>query len=443
MRARMLAAIMSVLAPCIAHAQPNETLQGYGPFRFGMSAEQAMAAAPSADWHRNEFTSGREMLTAPPIVPVGGLLFSPMLHINEGRLDEIGLRTGGPLDNANACTGVMRRVVYALEDDIGALAGAPMPSEYGLALPEIMTARGSKIRLYDYPAAGEHWTFANLQAGGFVEVVSQYAAEPLSNYPNCVIEMSFRSAPPVLQQRLPAPSLAELDGAQMIENPEWLDRPDSRAHEINVPSIAVKRHVNGDVLLDCLVREEGRLACMVAEEESPGWHWGEAALNLGAYYRIAPQIDGASTFGKRVRVPIIVGTGPMPTDATGPADDERVEAYMAELRELAENPPQRAALDAATLLEDPQFTARPDGPTFVRYYPPTALNRGIGGQVVLECLIVAEGALHCAITDESPEGYDFGLASLGIARSFRVEPIVNGEPTIGKRVRIPITFRLN
>lgn len=100
------------------------------------------------------------------------------------------------------------------------------------------------------------------------------------------------------------------------------------------------------------------------------------------------------------------------------------------------SPPAPAYIDAT-------FLQRPDGADFERFYPRRALERGMSGNVVLDCTVASNGRLACAIASETPTGWGFGEASLRAAREFQVAPATaDGHPTSGGRLRVPMSWRL-
>jgi protein TonB len=71
------------------------------------------------------------------------------------------------------------------------------------------------------------------------------------------------------------------------------------------------------------------------------------------------------------------------------------------------------------------------------------LEREKSGRVVLACTIAANGSIDCAVASETPEGWGFGDAAMKMARLFQIAPMtVNGQPTAGGKINVPITFQL-
>jgi hypothetical protein len=100
-------------------------------------------------------------------------------------------------------------------------------------------------------------------------------------------------------------------------------------------------------------------------------------------------------------------------------------------------------LDSAQSLVSPRWIARPSAQSFERYYPLIAVDAALEGRTVLDCLVNADGSLRCLVAEETPTGAGFGDAALHIAQDFRVLRDEAGASAVGKRVRVPITFRLS
>jgi protein TonB len=93
-------------------------------------------------------------------------------------------------------------------------------------------------------------------------------------------------------------------------------------------------------------------------------------------------------------------------------------------------------------IREPRWLSTPDARDFARFYPSRALDRGVSGRVLLDCIVGADGRIACSVGSETPPGQGFGEAALRIAQSFRMAPqTIDGSPTDGGHVRVPITFR--
>src|SRR5262245_61365938 len=101
---------------------------------------------------------------------------------------------------------------------------------------------------------------------------------------------------------LSASSAAAQDEAPFITGtPRWLERPSEppspyprRRTELPPRALAV---------LDCLVAEDGTLACFVRSEAPPGSGFGEYALRITRHCRMAPTtVEGEPTAHRRYRM---------------------------------------------------------------------------------------------------------------------------------------------
>lgn len=103
------------------------------------------------------------------------------------------------------------------------------------------------------------------------------------------------------------------------------------------------------------------------------------------------------------------------------------------------------APSAPPLIQNPDWVAKPSAEDMSRYFPPLAQAVGVDGQVVLECAIMVGGRVQgCAVLTERPLGLFYGAAAQRLSALFQMRPMtINGVPTAGARVRIPIAFRMS
>ena len=103
-----------------------------------------------------------------------------------------------------------------------------------------------------------------------------------------------------------------------------------------------------------------------------------------------------------------------------------------------------AAQGAGDGASQPQQTYRwvkvPDERERENNYPIQAAGTYYAGQVVLECVFTAAGALgQCKVLSEDPPGYGFGQAALRSTVNYRAEA-TGGGSLEGQRIRISSTF---
>ena len=96
------------------------------------------------------------------------------------------------------------------------------------------------------------------------------------------------------------------------------------------------------------------------------------------------------------------------------------------------------------VISQPQWLSRPSAEELSRAYPPRALDLNRNGQVMLQCLVAANGGLTgCQVASETPAGFGFGAAAISLSKRFRMSPRTeDGRPVDGAVVRIPLAFSL-
>lgn len=132
--------------------------------------------------------------------------------------------------------------------------------------------------------------------------------------------------PAVVNQGLPlqAPLTISFDpsAGPYLAKPDWLERP-APVQAVSVfPAAAAKAGLKtGRAVVDCLVGPDGRLSdCRVSGEDPAGQGFGEAAVKLAGYMKVAPwTLDGRPSAGGRIKMPIRLNAEAEPEPALAPA----------------------------------------------------------------------------------------------------------------------------
>lgn len=99
---------------------------------------------------------------------------------------------------------------------------------------------------------------------------------------------------------------------------------------------------------------------------------------------------------------------------------------------------------APRVISNPNWSTQPSPDDMARYYPDRAARLERTGNVLLQCLVTAKGAVStCSVISEDPTEFGFGDAALKLSRLFKLRPgSVDGQAIEGAQVKIPIAFRI-
>lgn len=88
--------------------------------------------------------------------------------------------------------------------------------------------------------------------------------------------------------------------APTIVSPQWVRQPRDLARYY--PERALRREIEGRVVLECGVSVRGALNCVVVSETPANWGFGEAALRISNDYRMVPAMRGGIAVEARHRM---------------------------------------------------------------------------------------------------------------------------------------------
>lgn len=304
---RRFSTILAAALLCAAPAAAQESASiGFGPYRLGMSPDEARTAAEVPGWSLQQQAGDSISLRANGPVMIGALVFVPVLSFDGAELTRIQILTAEREVTSARCDQLTDQVVAILERD-GALTGERAVNEPETANEQRVTRGGSNVRVYARENGGRS-SFANRARDGYAEINARFGAifPQAPNVRVCAIEALISGAEPVDVAALQssAPTEAELEQAMLIEQARWIERPNAQTFARHYPVLALESGVGGTVDLDCLVADDGRLRCRVVAEDPARLGFGPAALAIAQDFRMAAEVDGESTAGKRVRVPI-------------------------------------------------------------------------------------------------------------------------------------------
>jgi TonB family protein len=188
---------------------------------------------------------------------------------------------------------------------------------------------------------------------------------------------------------------------------EWSEAPTVADFAKAYPPKARAAGISGAVTLSCEIGRDGHPRdCAALVEKPGGYAFGAVARKLAERLKV----EDASLTGQNVFIPVAFEAG---------------------------------VLTGAATVTKPTWAALPSASDFQATFPKT--ENGVNTvRVVLGCEVEAGGALGgCAVADEQPAGLGYGAGALALASKFRLSPwSVDGAPTVGAHIRLPIRYEL-
>ena len=147
-----------------------------------------------------------------------------------------------------------------------------------------------------------------------------------------------------------------------------------------------------------------------------------------------PAVSGAAPSVSAPSAPTIPTPTPPAAAAAAPP--------VLDLRPRSDAPAPRPA---ARAILDPVWVLRPSQQDVSDLYPLLAAEENRTGMAVIDCVVTASGRLSaCRVAAERPARYGFGAATLKLASRFRMRTTTrSGEPIAGRRVRVPVRWRMD
>lgn len=193
--------------------------------------------------------------------------------------------------------------------------------------------------------------------------------------------------------------LAVAGAAQAAPKSNWVTYPSTADYEA-AEAKARDASAGGRAIMECSVEDDGALSdCKVVRETPVGSGYGDALLSLAPKYKRKPP---GKTGARRVAVP--------------------GEWYRFDTR--------------------PDWLRRPTPENLRGVFPRQAVNKGVDGSALIDCIATVQGALQdCFVIEESPAGLGFGAAALALTPQLMFKPArLNGVP-VTSTVTIPINWK--
>lgn len=218
-----------------------------------------------------------------------------------------------------------------------------------------------------------------------------------------------------------------------VAAPYWAQSPSVEDMARVYPDEARAQGLGGRAMLDCGFLPSGQTTdCKVVQESPEGQGFGAAALSLAPPIVMGQTTRSTPRFaGGRARIPFVWRMAACPA-LLSPAADSAPPATV-EVRSWSMPSP---------LITRPDWVRKPSSDDMARFYPDRASRNGIHGKTAMTCRVTSRGSLTaCEIVSETPEGEDFGAATLKVADKFRMRPMTDDCVSVeGATVRIPLIW---
>lgn len=290
---------VSLAAPAVAQAE----VEGFGPYRFGMTQAEARAASPGA-WRveasapitRPQHATPTGRVSA-PAVTLAGRRFEVRMGFRKDRLRAIELTAMYTAPRPAECEADFPRLLAELEQRYGPATGEQTLWEAANQTSTAhVTAGGSAYRRYVTPSgprfvAGTTAPY-RLEARGMsllgracvltVNLRNDYGeGADVSGLPPQPTEAELATAPASELNKI----VGTLTGEDMLamSPPFWRDREITAVAE-----------------LACIVQADRTLNCAIAKETPPGFGFGDSARMIMTRFLAAPEAAGGAPAGARI-----------------------------------------------------------------------------------------------------------------------------------------------
>ncbi|THD59104.1 TonB family protein [Phenylobacterium sp.] len=190
--------------------------------------------------------------------------------------------------------------------------------------------------------------------------------------------------------------------------PPWSEAPTVADMAAAYPARAKAENISGHVELTCEIGPNDRPRdCSTVIEKPGNYGFGAAARKLAEQMKVG---QSGSYYHQNVFIPVTFD---------------------------------KAVLAGAPTVTKPAWASMPTAQDFQATFPKT--ENGVNDvRVVLGCTVGHDGALGgCAVNEEDPAGQGYGAGALALAAKFKVGPwSMDGEPTVGARINLPIRYEL-